>query len=64
MTSSELLRRLRRLGVETVPDRGKGGHVMVVLDGRRAFVPTGSGDIKRGTLLGILRTLGLRLQDL
>jgi hypothetical protein len=35
-----------------------------VLDGRRAFVPTGSGDIKRGTLLGILRTLGLRMQDL
>jgi hypothetical protein len=51
MTSSELLRRLRRLGAETVPDREKGGHVMVVLRGRRAFVPTGSGDIKRGTLL-------------
>jgi hypothetical protein len=37
---------------------------MVVLGGRRAFVPTGSGDINRGTLSGILGTLGLRLQDL
>jgi predicted RNA binding protein YcfA (HicA-like mRNA interferase family) len=64
MTSSELLRRLRRVGAEVVPDRGKGGHVMVVLGGQRAFVPTGTGDIKRGTLLGILRTLGLRLRDL
>jgi predicted RNA binding protein YcfA (HicA-like mRNA interferase family) len=64
MTSNELLRSLRRLGVDVVPNRGKGGHVMVVLGGRRAFVPTGSGDIKRGTLLGIIRTLGLRLRDL
>ena len=64
MTSNELLRRLGRLGAEMVPDRGKGGHVMVVLRGRPAFVPTGSGDIKRGTLLGIPRTLGLRLRDL
>jgi predicted RNA binding protein YcfA (HicA-like mRNA interferase family) len=64
MTSSELLRSLRRLGADVIPDRGKGGHVMVVLRGRRAFVPTGSGDIKRGTLLGIIRTLGLRLRDL
>jgi predicted RNA binding protein YcfA (HicA-like mRNA interferase family) len=64
MTSTELLRRLRQRGAAVVSDRGKGGHVMVVVDGRRAFVPTGSGDIKRGTLLGILRTLGLRLRDL
>lgn len=64
MTSSELLRLLRRAGADVVTDRGKGGHVMVTFRGRRAFVPTGSGEVKRGTLLGILRQLGLRLHDL
>jgi predicted RNA binding protein YcfA (HicA-like mRNA interferase family) len=64
MTSSELLRRLRRAGARVVSDRGRGGHVMVMLNGRRAFVLTGSGEIKRGTLLGILKQLGLRLDDL
>ena len=64
MTSSELLRRLRRLGAQVITGRGKGGHIMVVLSGRRAFVPTGTGEIKLGTLLGILRQLGLRLEDL
>ena len=64
MTSNELLRLLRRASATVVTDRGKGGHVMVVLGGRRAFVPTGSGEVKRGTLLGILKQLGLRLDDL
>jgi predicted RNA binding protein YcfA (HicA-like mRNA interferase family) len=64
MTSSEFLRRLRRSGARVISDRGKGGHVMVMFNGRRAFVPTGSGEIKRGTLLGILKQLGLRLDDL
>jgi predicted RNA binding protein YcfA (HicA-like mRNA interferase family) len=64
VTSNELLRLLRRAGATIVADRGKGGHVMVVQGGRRAFVPTGSGEVKRGTLLGILKQLGLRLDDL
>jgi hypothetical protein len=37
---------------------------MVVLNGRRTFVPTGAGEIKRGTLLNILKALELRLDDL
>jgi predicted RNA binding protein YcfA (HicA-like mRNA interferase family) len=63
MTSSELLRRLRRSGAQIVTGRGKGGHVMV-LNGRRSFVPTGTGEIKHGTLLGILKALELRLDEL
>jgi hypothetical protein len=46
MTSRELLRLLRRAGATVVPDRGKGGHIMVVLGGRQSFVPTGSGDLR------------------
>jgi hypothetical protein len=37
---------------------------MVTWRGHRAFVPTGSGEVKQGTLLGILKQLGLRLDDL
>jgi predicted RNA binding protein YcfA (HicA-like mRNA interferase family) len=64
MTSSELLRKLRHSGARIAAGRGKGGHVMVVLNGRRTFIPTGSGELKRGTLLGILKALELRLDDL
>lgn len=64
MTSRELLRRLRRLGGEIIPDRGKGGHVMVRLGDKRAPVPTGSGDLKSGTLAGILQQLGLRRDEI
>jgi predicted RNA binding protein YcfA (HicA-like mRNA interferase family) len=37
---------------------------LVTRDGRRSIVPTGSGDLRRGTLLRILRDLELRLEDL
>jgi hypothetical protein len=47
MTRRALLRKLRRLGARVVTGRGKGGHVLVVLQERRAFVPTGSEEIKR-----------------
>lgn len=64
MTSRELLRKLRRLGVTIDPGRGKGGHVLVTRDGRRSIVPTGSGEVRRGTLRRILRDLELRPEDL
>ena len=64
MTSRELLRKLRRVGVTIDPGRGKGGHVLVMRNGRRSIVPTGSGEVRRGTLMRILRDLELRLEDL
>jgi predicted RNA binding protein YcfA (HicA-like mRNA interferase family) len=64
MRSSELLRRLRRLGAQVVVERGKGGHVMVLLGGRKTFVPTGSGELRRGTLRTIFRDLGITEDDL
>jgi hypothetical protein len=62
--SAELQRRLRRLGATFEPIRGKGGHILVVLGGRKSILPTGSGEIRRGTLFKILRDLGLNLEDL
>jgi mRNA interferase HicA len=64
MKSGELLRRLRRLGATVQPQRGKGGHVRVVLGARRTIVPIGGSEIRTGTLHSILRDLGLRLDDL
>ena len=64
MTSNELLRLLRRAGATIVSDRGKGGHVMVVLGGRRTFIPTGSRELRPGTLHAILRDLAVTLEGL
>jgi len=64
MSSNELLRLLRRAGARIVTDRGKGGHVMVLLAGRKTFVPTGSGELRPGTLRAILRDLAVSLDDL
>jgi predicted RNA binding protein YcfA (HicA-like mRNA interferase family) len=64
MTSRELLRKLRRLGVNVVPASGKGGHVRVERNGQVSHVPTGSGDLKTGLVQGVLRQLGLTMRDL
>jgi predicted RNA binding protein YcfA (HicA-like mRNA interferase family) len=64
MTSRELLRKLRRLGVTVDPGRGKGGHVRVERDGAVSHVPTGSGDLKAGLVQGVLHQLGLTMRDL
>jgi predicted RNA binding protein YcfA (HicA-like mRNA interferase family) len=64
MNSRELLRKLRRLGATIGSDRGKGGHVRVKRGERSTYVPTGSSDMKRGTVLGILKDLGFTLDDL
>ena len=64
MNSRELLRKLRRLGMTINPERGKGGHVRVERGQLYTYVPTGSGDMKRGTMLGILKDLGLTPDDL
>ena len=64
MTSNELLRLLRRAGATVVADRGKGGHVMVMLEGRRTFVPTGSRELRPGTQHAILRDLAVTLDSL
>ena len=55
---------MRCLGAQFEPGRGKGGHIRVELAGCKSIVPTGSGEIRRGTLFAILRDLALSLEDL
>lgn len=59
MTANELLKQLRRRGAVVDPSRGKGGHVRVTLGGQVTFVPTGTKDLKKGTVAAILKQLGL-----
>lgn len=37
---------------------------MVVFQGKRTFVPTGSGELKRGLVAGVLKALGVKPEDL
>ncbi|MFO1046704.1 MAG: hypothetical protein U1E52_02210 [Geminicoccaceae bacterium] len=71
MTRDELIRRLRRIaerrGVAFAVDRehGKGSHWVVRLGAIKQTVPqTSSGDLRKGTLHGILQGFGLSLRDL
>jgi len=62
--TKELLKALRKLGATEDRGRGKGGHIFVTLNGMTTTVPTGKGEIATGTLVAILRQLGLTKQDL
>lgn len=71
MTRDELIRRLRRIakkrGLRFEVDRehGKGSHWVIRLGTNMQPVPqASSGDLRTGTLRGILRGLGLRPRDL
>lgn len=59
MKTKELLKALSKLGATEDRERGKGGHMFVILNGKRAVVPTGKGEIATGTLAAILRQLGI-----
>jgi mRNA interferase HicA len=39
---------------------GKGGHLKVTLNGKRSVLPMSSGDLKKGTMGGIKKQLGLK----
>ncbi len=41
-------------------ESGKGGHLKVTLNGKRSVLPMSSGDMKKGTMEGIKKQLGLK----
>jgi mRNA interferase HicA len=69
VTGDEFIRRVRRLGrrrgvpVHFDPDRGKGDHGRLRYGDRITYVG-GRGELKKGTLHGMLKALGLTLDDL
>lgn len=64
MNSQELLRKLRKLGADIDRSHGKGSHARIILNGRATIMPMHRTELKTGTLHGILKQLGLRLEDL
>jgi len=63
---NELIRLIRKRHPELEIDAGigKGSHARLRLGGRTTFLPLHNREIPTGTLHGILRALGLRLDQL
>lgn len=70
MRGNEFIKKVQRyardhdLSYEWHPDRGKGSHGVLVLGGRMTVVRDPRAELKTGTLHGMLRQLGLHLEDL
>jgi predicted RNA binding protein YcfA (HicA-like mRNA interferase family) len=59
---TELRKLLEKQGFKL--DRQSGSHVVLLHpDGRRALIPMHNRDLKRGTLLGIIKQAGYSLDD-
>jgi mRNA interferase HicA len=58
MNSKELKRWLEKQGCTFEP--GKGGHLKVSLNGRYSVLPMHSTELKKGTVEGIKKQLGLK----
>lgn len=70
MKGSEFVRRVRQLArkrgvfVDLQTERGKGSHSMLFYGNRRTVIRNLKDEIKTGTLHGMLKQLGLSLDDL
>lgn len=65
MNSNELIRKLRKLGVEIDFSHGKGSHARLLLDGKSAIVPRhGKRELAVGTVHAICRQLGIDPKDI
>jgi len=63
VTAKKLVKVLEKIGFRN--SRSRGSHIIMVhLDGRRAVVPMHGKDIPNGTLLAILKDVGLSKEDL
>ena len=58
MNSKEMKKWLEKQGATFEP--GKGGHLRVFLNGRFSVLPMHSTDLKKGTVEGIKKQLGLK----
>ncbi len=58
MNSKQFKKWLASQGATFEP--GKGGHLKVTLNGKRSVLPMSSGDLKKGTMEGIKKQLGLK----
>lgn len=65
MKSAQLVRKLRKIGVEFVKGRGKGGHLLAKYQGKQATVPIhGNTDIGPQFIKLICKQLGINPKDI
>lgn len=59
LTPAELVAALKRAGFSVVSDRGRGSHsILAHLDGREVVVAMHARELKRGTLVAIVKQAG------
>jgi mRNA interferase HicA len=58
MTSKQFKKWLASRGATFAP--GRGGHLKVMLAGKHSVLPMHSGELKKGTIEGIKKQLGLK----
>ena len=70
MNGNEFLRKLKSLSrkngwdYDWRPDRGKGSHGIVTMNGKKTVVRNLRDELKTGTFHGMLSQLGIRANDL
>lgn len=70
MKNAEFLRRVQRLArhrgwsLEWRPNRGKGSHGLLIVNGRRTVLPNLKSELKKGLYVGLLHNLGITESDL
>ena len=65
MKSKQFLKLLKSAGAEVIRNRGKGGHCLVYLNGKRTTVPVhGDTDFDPDFLDDICKHLNTRLKDI
>jgi predicted RNA binding protein YcfA (HicA-like mRNA interferase family) len=59
LTPSQLVAALKRAGFSLIPDRGRGSHsILTHPDGREVVVAMHARELKRGTLVAIVKQAG------
>lgn len=65
MKVKQFIQRLRKMGVEIIEGRGKGGHVLAKYKGKQTTIPIhGDADMANFFLKKICKQLGLEFEDI
>ncbi len=65
MKSKQFIQKLRRMGVEIIEGRGKGGHVLAKYEGKQTTIPIhGDVDLGKVFLKKICKQLGIEFESL
>lgn len=65
MKCKQFIQKLRRVGVEIIMGRGKGGHCLARYNGKQATIPIhGDADLGKLFLRKICKQLGIYFEDI